>query len=170
MSPSPSLTGRARPSEEAPNVLLCLGRGALTSATRGPGRGGSSSPILYCSFHSSSLLSLLLLLLPLQSSCFLLLPLFSLPSQGRTRPSEEALDVLLCLVRGALPSATRGPVGEGSSPSKTSTPPSHSFFLVVGCSRGSKRGSLPYRLPKSVAPPLSRRSSPSAPSGGTVPR
>ena len=34
--------------------------------------------------------------------------------RGRARPSEEALNVLLCLGRGALPSATRGLVGEGS--------------------------------------------------------
>ena len=33
--PTPSLTGRARSSEEAPSVPLCLGRGALPSATRG---------------------------------------------------------------------------------------------------------------------------------------
>ena len=33
---------------------------------------------------------------------------------GRARSSEEALNVLLCLGRGALPSATRGLVGEGS--------------------------------------------------------
>ena len=32
---SPSLTGRARSSEEALNVLLCLGRGELSSSTRG---------------------------------------------------------------------------------------------------------------------------------------
>ena len=35
IDPTPSLTGRARTSEEAPSVLLCLGRGALPSATRG---------------------------------------------------------------------------------------------------------------------------------------
>ena len=35
LHPTPSLTGRARSSEEAPSVLLCLGRGALPSATRG---------------------------------------------------------------------------------------------------------------------------------------
>ena len=35
VSPSPLHKGRARSSEEAPSVLLCLGRGALPSATRG---------------------------------------------------------------------------------------------------------------------------------------
>ena len=35
---------------------------------------------------------------------------------GRTGSSEEALNVLLCLVREALPSATRGLVGVGLSP------------------------------------------------------
>ena len=36
------------------------------------------------------------------------------PIQGRARSSEEALNVLLCLGRGALPSATRGQAGEGT--------------------------------------------------------
>ena len=36
---SPLHTGRARSSEEALNVLLCLGRGELPSSTRGQGKG-----------------------------------------------------------------------------------------------------------------------------------
>ena len=38
---TPSPCGRARSSEEAPSVLLCLGRGALPSATRGQDGEGS---------------------------------------------------------------------------------------------------------------------------------
>ena len=43
---SPSLTGRARSSEEALNVLLCLGRGALPSETRGLDGVGPEGPWL----------------------------------------------------------------------------------------------------------------------------
>ena len=42
------------------------------------------------------------------------LSVVSTPSlTGRTRSFEEALNVLLCLVRGELPSSTRGQVGVG---------------------------------------------------------
>ena len=41
---TPSPCGRARSSEEAPSVLLCLGRGALPSATRGQAGEGSITP------------------------------------------------------------------------------------------------------------------------------
>ena len=41
---SPSLTGRARSSEEALNVLLCLGRGDLSSSTRGLDGVGPEGP------------------------------------------------------------------------------------------------------------------------------
>ena len=44
---TPSPCGRARSSEEAPNVLLCLGRGALSSATRGLAGKGSSPSLLH---------------------------------------------------------------------------------------------------------------------------
>ena len=40
----PPIEGRARSSEEAPNVLLCLGRGELPSSTRGLDREGSFPP------------------------------------------------------------------------------------------------------------------------------
>ena len=43
------------------------------------------------------------------------------PIEGRTRSSEEAPNVLLCLGRGELPSSTRGLDGEGSSPSYPKT-------------------------------------------------
>ena len=44
---TPSPCGRARSSEEAPSVLLCLGRGALPSATRGLAGVGPPPYILY---------------------------------------------------------------------------------------------------------------------------
>ena len=44
---TPSPCGRARSSEEAPSVLLCLGRGALPSATRGQVGEGSAIPIRF---------------------------------------------------------------------------------------------------------------------------
>ncbi len=37
------------------------------------------------------------------------------PIQGRTRSLEDGLNVHLCLVRGAIPIATRGLAGEGSA-------------------------------------------------------
>ena len=52
----PPIEGRARSSEEAPNVLLCLGRGELPSSTRGlDGEGSSPSYPKTGIYHYSNL-------------------------------------------------------------------------------------------------------------------
>ena len=51
---------------------------------------------------------------------------------GRARSSEEAPSVLLCLGRGALPSATRGQVGEGSGVRRVIHKDTHQAHIMMG--------------------------------------